>query len=190
MNLLQKKIESIQGIWKQLTLFGTWIASVTGSFFLPLPEWGVEDENTSQMHFIFFMATVIAGFILILTFRLRNGKIWLSISVISLLLLITFFYSYSWKRSASTLPYYETTVVIGNEYKVGIEERREALGTDIDDETLLKFVAGKTNIIWTRESISRNRWTLISLLTLSYCIASVFIISFVNTIIIYISNEE
>lgn len=181
---LKEKVVQIKSVWKQLALLGVWIAAIASSFLLPLPDWDSEEQTTSKTRFILFISTVIAGFILLLTFKYKQKKTWIYISVTFLILFIISYYLYDIKRENNTLPYYETTKVIGYETLKDFDGTSKRLGVSSNDRDLLKYVAGDATRLWTKESIERNRNELVFYLTLSYCLLSVFMIAFINLFLI------
>ena len=189
MSYIIKKISSIQKNWKQLAVFGAWIGTIAGSLILPLPDWGSGEEYISQTRFILFIATVVAGFILILTFKKRNKTLWIWFSSIIFILLILSFYLYNDKRNTFTLPYYNKTVLIGSDFRNNFERKRKSTGVELDDRELLKYVGGDASQIWTTESIKRNRNELIIYLTISYSLLAVFIVGFMNAIMLNTSKN-
>lgn len=190
MSYLEERIKAIKAAWKQIAILGTWIVAVAGSLLLPLPAWNSEEEHISQTRFIVFIATVIAGFVLIATYKYKNKKGWLLISLISFVLFSASYNVYNIKREANTLPYYETTVVIGSVHQADFEKKRKAIDVEADDIELLKYVGGDAVQLWTKESIDSMRWKLIMYLTLAYVLFAVFIISFVHTILIILPTHD
>lgn len=184
MTILSDKINTIQATWKQLTLLGAWLGAIAGSFLLPLPDWGSEEQHTSQTRFILFIATILAGFMLLFTFKDKSKKRWLFIASFTCILFITTFVIYNQKRDANTLPYASTTKVIGSTPFSDFEKKCKALGIKTSDKELLKYVGGDAEQLWTKESINSNRNELILYLAISYCLLSIFMISFINTIIL------
>lgn len=190
MNYITDTIRKIQAVWKQLTLVGTWLASIAGTFLLPLPSWDSEEQQISKTRFIIFISTVIAGFSLLMTYKLNNKNAWLFTAVLTFVLFIGTFFLYDVKRETNTLPYNGATKVVGNVTRENFEETLKELGLRKDDKELLKYVGGDASKLWTNDSIDRNRNELILYLTLSYCMLAVFMISFINTIIIFTSRDE
>lgn len=179
----------IQSTWQTISVIGTWVISVAGSFLLPLPLWAANDQSMSYTKFIYFIATVIAGFVLIYTFVNKNKRVWLIISVVSLIALTLLFYKYSVAREALTLHYDSNDYVVGTEYKKefknDLKELEALLGHKIDKREILDYASGRPDLVWTPESIKTSRWTLILLLLSSFMASSVFLISFVNTFFLF-----
>lgn len=189
MTELSEKVKNIQAIWKQLTLLGAWLSSIAGSFLLPLPDWGSDEQHGSHTRFILFAATVVAGFMLLFTYKNKRRRTWLYISMFTCLLFIGSFIWYNLKRDAYTLPFSGTTRVVGNVTLPEFERKCKMLGIRPTDKDLLKYVGGDAEQLWTKASIDRNRNELFLYLALSYCLLAVFMISFVNVIILYTSKE-
>lgn len=190
MTYIADTIEKIQVIWKQLTLVGIWLGTIAGSFLLPLPEWDSVDQQDSKTRLILFISTVVAGFMLILIYNYKRKNVWLWISGFAFFLFLTSFYCYDFKRETNTLPYYNSTKVIGNVILKDFDLKIKACGLADYDKDLLKCVWGDAAKLWTRESIDSNRNELIVFLTFSYVLLSIFMISFMNTIILYTSKNE
>lgn len=184
MSFLDDKIKSFQAAWKQLTLIGTWIGTVAGSFLLPLPDWGSDSQHISKTRFILFIATVLAGFMLVLTNKYKHPKGWLLIAGITFLLFVASFILYNVSRENNTRAYYGTSKVIGRitnpDYVKGCKER----GIDPADKDILKYAGGDSDNLWPKDEIQHNRNMLIALLTLAYCLLTVFMISFIHAILL------
>ncbi len=190
MNPVEDKIKSFQGIWKQLSLLGVWLGTIAGTFLLPLPDWNSEEQNTSHTRFILFIATVVAGFILILIFKYKKKLFWLLSSLITFVLLIFSFYTYTDKRESNTLIYDEKATIIGDVPQKDFHKIRKKYKLGPKDTELLLYVGGETTRLWTHESIKKNRNELIFFLTVSYCLLAIFMMSFLNVIIIYTAKNE
>nr|WP_315200977.1 hypothetical protein [uncultured Flavobacterium sp.] len=190
MSYISDKIKNIQDVWKQLTLFGIWFGTIAGSFLLPLPEWDSVDQQDSKTRLILFISTVVAGFMLILTYNYKRKNLWLWISGVTFFFFLTSFYTYDNKRETNTLPYYQSTKVVGNIVRKDFKIKIKACGLEEGDKDLLKCVWGDATKLWTRESIDYNRNELIIFIILSYVLLTVFMISFINTIILYTSKNE
>ncbi|MBD0824460.1 hypothetical protein [Aestuariibaculum marinum] len=190
MSYIEVKGDLFQKIWKNIVSVGTWVGVVAGSILMPLPEWGDNTEHSSQIKFILFIATVISGFILVLTYNLKNRITWMLISLLVFLCLICSYFYYNHRINESTLKYYESTIVVGFELidSDSFVSRKEILNLEKDD--LLKAVGGNPSLIWTESSINRNKNILISLLTLNYCLFAVFLVSFTNTVSLYTLGHD
>jgi len=187
------RIEEMQAVWKKLTLAGVWIISIGSAFLLPLPEWGYGVEQQSYTKFILFIVTVIAGFMLLLTKRIKSKPSWLWLSIITFVLFIGAFFNYSFLRENLTLPYNGHQEIIG-EVKVPDYDRRmnsleKTLGHTIKSDELLKYGGGKPNLFFTEKSISESRKMLIVMLALAHIITVIFVMSFLNMLLIYLKNE-
>lgn len=188
MNSLTRRIKQIQSTWKKLAIFGAWICTMAGVFILPLPSWGGGQQQDSFMHFIMFLSTAIAGFTLILTYKKKSKRYWIWVSVLALILFLCSFYFYSFQREIKTLGYDGADVIIGSVLQDGAQEKLEKFNLKEDDDELLKY--GDPTKIWTKASISKNRWQLIAYLSLCYCLLAVFIISFTNALILNTTNSR
>ncbi|GGI58494.1 hypothetical protein [Winogradskyella haliclonae] len=186
-------VEKFKNAWKEITLLSTWIATVVGTFIIPLPSW-TNSPNTSQFYikFIIFFATIIAGFLILHTFRKKIAKYWSKLSVIFFLFLTltTIFYYYF--RETATLPYEGKDIIIGdvriaNDPLTKIENNGNFPVSRTD---IMKHFQGESERVWTKESINKNRIILILLLAITYTIAACFIISFCNLFILYKENNQ
>jgi len=176
-------ISKLKNIWKEITLLGTWVASVAGTFIIALPSWTNSTKTLeSYTQFIVFFTTIIAGFLVL--YSLKNKKIrrWNILSLFFFIALIFSFISYSYFRENSTLPYEQYDVIIGdvrlkNDPLTKIENITKK---SVEREEILKHVQGDSGRIWTQEGINKNRIILVMLFTLSYTFTACFIISFCN----------
>ncbi len=181
-------VSKLKEAWQEITLLSAWIVTVTGAFVIPLPAWYSSDENTPLfMKFGMFVATIIAGFLILYSLRNKSTKIWTLFSVSFFILLIVSYTTYYFHREANTLPYMEKDIVIGNEmlkdnpfdlFKKGhgfLPERKEQM----------MIVLGNPEKVWTKDSILKNRIQLMLLLFFCYLFSAGFIISFCNLLILY-----
>ncbi|WP_452224594.1 hypothetical protein [Lacinutrix chionoecetis] len=183
-------ITKFKNIWKEITLLTAWIVSVAGTFIITFPSWTNSDKSIdSYIKFIILFATVIAGFLVLYSLKNKKIKTWSLLSIVTFILLIFSFISYSYLLETKTLPYENHDVIIGN---VRVEndpitkleaEESSLLGR----EDILKHVQGESEKIWTKSSINNNRIILMVLYTLAYTFTACFIISFCNLILL---NKE
>ncbi|WP_130734458.1 hypothetical protein [Flavobacterium sp. J27] len=181
-------VSKLKGVWKEITLLSTWIVSVTGALVIPLPSWYSSDENTSfLMEFGVFIATVMAGFIILFSLKNKVIKIWKRMSILFFLLFIASFMTYYFSREAKTLPYVEKDIVIGNVLLENnpFERFKETHGFLPDRNERMLILLGDSERAWTKKSIMTNRVQLMLLLFLCYLFSAGFIISFCNLIILY-----
>lgn len=181
-------VTRLKEIWKEITLLSTWIAWVTGAFVIPLPSWHSTDENTAfLMKFGVFIATVLAGFLILFSLKNRSIKIWMRLSVIFFVFFIGCYATYHFSREAKTLPYVEKDIVIGNEILANnpFESFEASHGFLPGREERMMIVLGDPEKAWTKQSINFNRALLMVFLFLCYLFSAGFMISFCNLIILY-----
>ncbi|MGB5818531.1 MAG: hypothetical protein WBG90_03535 [Saonia sp.] len=181
-------ISRLRGVWRGITLLGTWIASVTGAFIIPLPAWYSTDENTPfLMKFGVFLAAVIAGFLILFSLKNRLIKVWMRLSITFFILFISSYTAYHFFREAKTLPYVEKDIVIGNELLDNnpFEIFKESHGFLPGRKGRMMIILGDPEKAWTKQSIMLNRKLLTVLLFICYLFSAGFMISFCNLIILY-----
>ncbi|MBQ4820684.1 hypothetical protein [Aquimarina sp. MMG016] len=181
-------VNRLKEVWKEITLLSTWIASVAGAFIIPLPSWHASDENTAfLMKFGVFIATVLAGFLIL--FSLKNKSIikWTRLSIEFIVLFIGVYAAYHLAREAKTLPYLEKDIVIGNEMVDNdpFEVFKASHGFLPARNEQMMILLGDPEKAWTKQSILFNRVQLMTLLFLCYLFSAGFMISFCNLIILY-----
>ena len=181
-------VNKLKEVWKEITLLSTWIASVAGAFIIPLPSWYASDDNTSfLMKFGVFIATVLAGFLILYSLKNKTIRVWMRLSVNFILVLIGTFITYHFMREAKTLPYLEKDIVIGNEFLDinPFEAFKVSNGFLPARNEQMMILLGDPEKAWTKESIMSNRIQLMGLLFLCYLLSAGFIISFCNLMILY-----
>jgi hypothetical protein len=187
MSYIDTKIKSIKKVWKKFTAFGAWIGAIAASLLIPLPGWGDSVQHSSQIRFIIFIATVIAGFTLLLTYTIKNKLIWLVISVLVFILLMVAHKLYNQNIDKRTMKYVDSSVVIGDELKDSVHFEATLDLLHLDKDEILMTVGGDASIIWTEKSIGKNKNRLIFLLVMNYCLLAIFLVSFTNTVTLYTS---
>lgn len=181
-------VSRLKEVWQEITLLSAWIVSVTGAFIIPLPAWYSSDENTPLFtKFGVFVATVIAGFLILYSLRNKSIKIWTLLSISFFTFLIASYTTYYFLREAKTLPYLESDIVIGNEMVENnpFERFKKNHGFLPERKEQMMIVLGNPEKVWTKESILKNRIQLMLLLFSCYLFSAGFIISFCNLIILY-----
>ncbi len=181
-------VSRLKDVWKEITLLSTWIASVTGAFIIPLPSWHASDENTSfLMKFGVFIATVLAGFLILYSLKNKSSRKWMRLSIEFIVLFIIVYACYHFAREAKTLPYLDKDIVIGN--KMVDDDPFEAFkishGFLPARNEKMMVILGDPENAWTKKSIMFNRIQLMVLLFFCYLFSAGFIISFCNLIILY-----
>ncbi|WP_340200012.1 hypothetical protein [Ascidiimonas sp. W6] len=181
-------VSRLKDIWKEITLLSIWIASVAGAFIIPLPAWYSADENTSfLMKFVVFIATALAGFLILYSLKNKVIGTWMRLSIEFILLFIGVYATYNFAREAKTLPYLDKDIVIGDEMIANdpFEAFKESHGFLPNRNEQMMIVLGDPEKAWTKKSIMSNRIQLIALLFLCYLFSAGFIISFCNLVILY-----
>lgn len=181
-------VTKLKEVWKEITLLSTWIASVAGAFIIPLPSWHASDDNTAfLMKFGVFIATALAGFLILYSLKNKMIQTWMRLSINFIVILIGTYAAYHFTREAKTLPYLEKDIVIGNEFKNSnpFEAFEASHGFLPARSEQMMILLGDPEKAWTRESIMTNRVQLMVLLFLCYLFSAGFIISFCNLMILY-----
>ena len=181
-------VNRFKEIWKEFTLLSTWIVSVVGAFIIPLPSWYATDNNTSfLMKFGVFIATALAGFLILYSLKHKMIRTWMRLSIQFLLMFVGIYITYHFFREANTLPYVDHDIIIGNEMIANnpFDVFEASHGFLPERKERMLILLGDPEKAWTKESIISNRVQLIVLLFLCYMLSSGFIVSFCNLIILY-----
>ncbi|MHA7056511.1 hypothetical protein ACWGOQ_0004785 [Aquimarina sp. M1] len=181
-------VNKFKEVWKEFTLLSTWIASVAGAFIIPLPSWHASDENTAfLMKFGVFIATALAGFLILYSLKNKVIRTWMRLSVEFIILFIGSYATYHFARDAKTLPYLEKDIVIGQEMIQDnpFEAFEMSHGFLPAKNEQMMILLGDPEKAWTQESIMWNRVILMVLLFLCYLFSAGFIISFCNLMMLY-----
>lgn len=179
--------DKLKGVWKQVMLLSTWLALITGAFIIPLPSWHATDESsTFFMKFGVFIATVLAGFLILFSLKNKLVKTWMRLSVVFLILFVASYGTYNVLRETKTLPYEDRDIVIGNEMLPNnpFEIFEEAYGFLPEENEQMMIVLGDPEKVWVKKGITLNRAFLMLSLFLCYLFFTVFMISFCNLIIL------
>ncbi|WP_405209323.1 hypothetical protein [Aquimarina sp. LLG6339-5] len=181
-------VNRLKEVWKEITLLSTWIASITGAFIIPLPSWYATDDNTAfLMKFGVFIATALAGFLILYSLRHKMIRTWMRLSLQFLLMFVGIYATYHFFREANTLPYVDHDIVIGSELIANnpFDTFKESHGFLPERKERMLILLGDPEKAWTKDSIVSNRIQLIIMLFLCYLLSAGFIISFCNLIILY-----
>ncbi len=181
-------VSKLKEVWKEITLLSTWIASVAGAFIIPLPSWYASDENTAfLMKFGVFIATALAGFLILYSLKNKVIRTWMRLSVEFIILFVGMYATYHFSREAKTLPYLDKDIVIGSEMVDNdpFEAFEASHGFLPARKERMMVLLGDPEKAWTKQSIMSNRVQLVVLLFLCYLFCAGFIISFCNLIILY-----
>lgn len=184
-------VKKLNESWKEISIIITWTLSVTGSFLIPLPSWSNSSQtSTYYISFMVFISAVISGFLVLYTLKNHKIKFWFKLSITLFFLLFISTITYFRTMELKTLPYYDDLVIIGSDLLSNnpIEKARKLDG--IEPNEVLSIVHGKSEMVWTQESIDKNRLILTSLIFLVYILTSTFIIAFSNLILLFKKNNE
>lgn len=181
-------VTKLKEVWKEVALLTTWIVSVTSAFILPLPSWNARDDSTTSfVKFGVFIATVLAGFLILFSLKNRKIKTWMRLSIMFLAHFVGTYIMYHFLREINTLPYLNKDIVIGDTL---IEDDpfmifKNSHGFLPDKKEQMLIILGDPEKAWTKKSIGWNRIQLMTSLFLCYLFSAGFIISFCNLIILY-----
>lgn len=181
-------VNKLKDVWKEVTLLSTWIASIAGAFIIPLPSWYAADDSTAfLMKFGIFIATALAGFLILYSLKHKMTTTWMRLSLQFLLLFVGVYASYHFMREAKTLPYVAHDIVIGNELIADnpFDIFKASHGFMPERKERMLILLGDPEKAWTKDSIMSNRVQLMLLLFLCYSLCAGFIVSFCNLIILY-----
>ncbi|WP_299259853.1 hypothetical protein [uncultured Aquimarina sp.] len=181
-------VNKFKEIWKEITLLSTWIASVAGAFIIPLPSWYASDDNTTfLMKFGVFIATALAGFLILYSLKNKVIRVWMRLSINFIVIFVGTYAAYHLARESKTLPYLDKDIVIGNELieTNPFEAFKDSHGFLPARNEQMMIILGDPEKAWTKESITSNRIQLIVLLFLCYLFSAGFIISFCNLMMLY-----
>ena len=181
-------VSKLKEAWKEITLLSTWIVSVAGAFIIPLPSWYAAADNTTfLMKFSVFIATALAGFLILYSLKNKIISVWMQLSINFILILVGTYAAYHFIREAKTLPYQEKEIVIGNEFIDAnpFEAFEASHGFLPARNERMMILLGDPEKAWTKQSIMNNRIQLIILLFLCYLFSAGFIVSFCNLLILY-----
>ncbi|MBP2831510.1 hypothetical protein J8281_04855 [Aquimarina sp. U1-2] len=181
-------VSKLKEVWKEVTLLSTWIAALAGAFIIPLPSWYATDDHSSFLvKFGIFVATALAGFLILYSLKNKKTRVWMGLSVSFILILIGVYTAYYFTREAKTLPYQEKDIVIGNEFIANnpFKAFEASHGFLPARNEKMMILLGDPEKAWTKASITANRVQLIVLLFLCYLFSAGFIISFCNLILLY-----
>lgn len=181
-------VNKLKDVWKEVTLLSTWIISVAGAFIIPLPSWYATDDSTDfLMKFGVFIATALAGFLILYSLKHKMIRTWMRLSLQFLVMFVGMYATYHFFREAKTLPYVEQDIVIGNELIADnpFDVFKASHGFLPERKEKMLILLGDPEKAWTKEGITSNRIQLIVLLFLCYLLCAGFMISFCNLIILY-----
>lgn len=181
-------VSRLKEVWKEVALLSTWVVAVTSAFIIPLPSWNsTEDSTASFMKFGVFVATVLAGFLILYSLKNKLIKVWMRFSVLFLVLFVGCYITYHFLRETNTLPYLEKDIVIGSESleKDPFQSFKESHGFLPPRKDRMLIILGEPEKAWTQQSIGWNRIQLMVSLFFCYLFSAGFIISFCNLIMLY-----
>jgi hypothetical protein len=160
-NGLLRLIGQWKKIWGPLAGAATGIFGVVGTFFLPPPAIAHEAQWPSLAKVVI---TVCVGFLVLMGFVFSKKKYWTGWVVVALLFLVAAvgsIFAYQNLTDSSTCTYQGTLVVIGKTYTPhGAEYVKENPGISCGD--LIDRHVGKTEDVWTKDSIDRARLKLVA----------------------------
>ena len=177
-------IENTKGTWGFVAQFAVFIIGVVSSFLLGPPGWAATTGDRTLVRLGQFIVTVLVGLVFLLVRRWNKkahvGR-WVLLAVVSLAFSISAFFSYQHFLDTRTCPYADEAVVIGTVYTT---HAQSYLGENPNSTctSLLGDFIGKTDDIWTKDSINRSRYVLAGTYILNLPLFTICIISVVQAI--------
>jgi hypothetical protein len=151
--------------WGLLAQAAVWVLGILGGFLLPPPAGADAGEGDSLLRLAQFVATIVIGLILIAAHRWRlrrHAWRWATVSGLTLLLGIGSFLSYHHLAGKWTTAYLDDRVVVGSVFTEPGARHADAHPELTSSDLVFEF-AGRTENIWTAESIRQRRSVLAGL---------------------------
>ncbi len=173
---------SVKTDWLKLAKTGIWIVAVAGSFFIPPPV-ALSSEQSTYTHFATFIATALTG-IMFLPMKLydnaHQAKWWAALSTLLLLAVAATFFYYTAEKNRTTFSYNDQLIVKGD---LTYEARQyTATYSAVLDSALLEDAGGRTELVWTKESVEKNRLWLVGIYSASIVLSTLCILSVIQTV--------
>jgi hypothetical protein len=148
--------------WLPLAQGGLWMGGILGGFLLPPPVGVTAGDEKIWLRLGQFIIAIVLGLVFLAARRWNQSRYslrWGAAALVFLLLAVGAFFRYQQLTLAWTGTYAGDQVVIGSEFT---EQGRAYASQNpkMSTEELIFNFAGKTEDIWTRESINRRRLLL------------------------------
>ena len=148
--------------WMVLTQGALWLAGILGGFLLPPPVGVSASDEKIWLRLGQFIIAVVLGLVFFAARRWnqpRHALRWGGVALLFLAISVAAFFRYQQMTLAWTADYVGDKVVIGSVYTAqGLSYTDK--NPKISSEDLVFDFAGKTQEIWTRDSINRRRLIL------------------------------
>ncbi len=148
--------------WLVLMQGVLWVGGVLGGFLLPPPVGVSADDEKTWLRLGQFIVAVVLGLEILAARRWnqpRHSFRWGAVALLALVIGVAAFFRYQQLTLAWTANYAGDRVVMGAEFTKQGRAYMEANQKISMDELIFNF-AGKTEEIWTRDSIDRRRLVL------------------------------
>jgi hypothetical protein len=148
--------------WLLLTQGVLWVGSILGGFLLPPPVGVSAADEKTWLRLGQFIVAVVLGLEILAARRWnqpRHSFRWGAVALLALVIGVAAFFRYQQLTLAWTANYAGGKVVVGAEFTRQGLAYTEANPKISTDELIFNF-AGKTEEIWTRESMDRRRLVL------------------------------
>src|SRR5688500_7281765 len=158
----QNWLASAKKIWGLLMQVPVFILGVASTFLVAPPGWVTSAGDKTVVRLGKFIVAVLAGLIFLLVQKWNKKKHagrWAMLTIVFLSLSILAFFVYQHLLNTRTCQYAGQAVVIGTKYtEHGHSYLRETPNSTCS--SLLDDFSGKTDDIWTQDSINTSRYIL------------------------------
>jgi hypothetical protein len=185
----QLLLENKRKTWGFVAQFVVFIFGILGSFLLPPPGWATSgDQRVVRLGQ--FIVAVLVGLIFLLVQRWNRKQHvsrWVLLTITFLALSVVAFFGYQHLLDTRTCRYADDTVVIGTRYTEHVQSYLSE-NPNSTCASLLEDFAGKSEDIWTRESIDNSRYILAGTYIINLPLFTICVIAVVQAI--YCSTRE
>lgn len=158
----QKWLQRSRKSWMALTQGALWLCGILGGFLLPPPVGFASGDDKIWLRLGQFVIAVLLGLVFLTTQRWnqpRHSLRWAGAAAVFLAVAVAAFFCYQQLMLAWTCNYSGDNIVIGSVFTPhGLSYRQKHPEFSYDE--LVSDFTGKTDEIWTRESINRRRLIL------------------------------
>ena len=141
---------------------GAWLLGVIGGFLLPPPVGMTDADDKTWLRFAQFLSSILMGLIFfgVLKWKQkRHAKWWWTAAFAALILGTVCFFNYQRLTDKWTARYAGKKVVVGQEYTPHAAQYKQT-NPNLSPDALLEDFVGRSEDVWTRDSINRHRLIL------------------------------
>jgi hypothetical protein len=181
---LHQPLRFLRNSWNLFIWALVCLATALGTFLLPAPAGILQSNGKATFGFAGLAGTALVGLMAVpicLWRQRKHLRLWTSLAVLSLALVLVVFLSYAYLKDSWSLQFSGKTVIVGETYIPSVLEYKRQ-NPEYSNLQLLEDAAGDPSLVWTPDSIRARRHVLAGLYLICMPTLGVFFLSLAQAV--------